>query len=98
RAPLRVVLAPLAWLLAGVDLVVRRPSVLVTGAVLLICMPSQISDVSESGHITAADVAAGGVVAVLAVRLLAGDRSEARRGWLPFAGALAAFVLATVTA
>src|SRR4051812_20368818 len=98
RGPVRVALAPLAWFLAGVDVAVRRPSVLVVGTVLLICVPSRISDVSASGHITAADLAAGVVVAVLAVRLLGGDRSTARRGWLPFGAALAAFAVATVTA
>jgi hypothetical protein len=98
RGPVRVALAPLAWLLTAVDVAVRRPSVLVVGTVLLICVPSHISDVSASGHITAADLAAGVVVAVLGVRLLGGDRSTARRGWLPFGAALASFALATVTA
>ncbi|UQU62877.1 O-antigen ligase family protein [Couchioplanes caeruleus] len=77
---------------------VRRPSVLVAGTVLLICVPSRISDVSASGHITAADLGAGLVVAVIAVRLLGGDRSMAGRAWLPFGFALASFAVATVTA
>lgn len=98
RGPVRVALSPLAWLLAAVDLGVRRPSFVVAGTVLLICLPSGLSDVSSSGRITVADLAAGGVVAVLAVRLLAGERSTARQGWLPFAFALAAFAIATVTA
>jgi len=97
-APLRLALAPLATFLAAVDVVVRRPSVMVAGTVLLICLPSGISDVAESGHITAADLAAGAVVAVVAVRLLGGDRSVIRRGWLPFAAVLAALAIATVTA
>jgi O-antigen ligase len=96
--PLRVLLTPLAWLLTVVAAVVRRPSALVAGTVLLICLPSGISDVSASGHVTPADLAAGGVVAVLAVRLLGGERSVARRGWLPFAAVLTALALATVTA
>ncbi|MEV4703385.1 O-antigen ligase family protein [Actinoplanes sp. NPDC049316] len=75
-----------------------RPSILVAGTVLLICVPSRISDVSASGHITAADLGAGLVVAVVAARLLAGDRSVAGRGWLPFGFALASFAAATVTA
>ncbi|HEV7962583.1 MAG TPA: O-antigen ligase family protein [Actinoplanes sp.] len=98
RGPARVALAPLAWLLAAVEVAVRRPSVVVAGTVLLICLPSGITDVSSSGHITAADLAAGAVVAVLAVRILGGARSTARRGWLPFAAALTAFAVATVTA
>jgi O-antigen ligase len=93
-----VALAPLAWLLTAVDLVVRRPSLVVAGTVLLICLPSRISDVTASGHVTAADLGAGMVVAALAVRLLGGERSTARRGWLPFAAALTSFALATVTA
>jgi O-antigen ligase len=98
RGPARVALAPLAWLLAAVEVAVRRPSVVVAGTVLLICLPSGITDVSSSGHITAADLAAGAVVAVLAVRILGGARSVARRGWVAFAAALTAFAVATVTA
>ncbi|MDT4988357.1 MAG: hypothetical protein QOI74_2451 [Micromonosporaceae bacterium] len=98
RGPVRVALAPLAWLLTAVDLVVRRPSLIVAGTVLLICLPSRISDVTASGHVTAADLGAALVVAALAVRLLGGARSDARRGWLPFAAALTSFALATVTA
>jgi O-antigen ligase len=98
RDALRVALAPLAWLLAAVDAGVRRPSLIVAGTILLICLPSGISDVSASGHITAADLGAGLVVGAVAVRLLGGQRSTARRGWLPFAFALTAFALATVTA
>lgn len=97
-APARVALAPLAWLLAAVDAVVRRPSLLVAGTVLLICLPSGITDVASSGHVTAADLAAGLVVVVLAVRLIHGERSTARRGWIPFAALLVALALATVTA
>jgi O-antigen ligase len=96
--PLRVALAPLAWLLATVELAVRRPSVVVVATVLLICLPSQITDVAASGHITPADVLACAVVAVVAIRLLRGERSAARRGWLPFAFVLIALALATVTA
>ncbi len=97
--PARVALSPLAVLLAGVDFVLRRPSVLVLGTLLLTCLPSGISDVGDSGHVTPADLGAGLVVAAVAVRLLGGaERSSARRGWLPFAAVLTALVLATVTA
>ena len=98
RGPVRVALAPLAGLLAAVDFGIRRPSVVVAGTVLLIALPSGLGDISSSGRITVADLAAGGLVAVLAVRLLAGARSTVRRGWLPFAFALAAFALATISA
>ena len=77
---------------------VRRPSVLVAGTILLICVPSRVGDVSSAATVTAADLAAGLVVAVLAVRLLGGDRATAGRGWLPFGFALASFAVATVTA
>jgi O-antigen ligase len=91
-APAGVLPVPFAWL--------RRPSVLVAGAVLLTCVPSGISDVATSGHVTPADVAAGVVVIVIAARLLndKGERSVSRRGWLPFAAVLIALALATVTA
>jgi hypothetical protein len=97
-APIRVALAPLAGLLAAVAAAIRRPSLVVAGTILLICLPSRITDVAVSGHITPADVAAGAVVALFAVRLLGGARSTGRRGWLPFAFALTSFAVATVTA
>ena len=65
--PVRVALAPLAWLLAAVDVAVRRPSVLFAGTVLLMCVPTRITDISASGHITAADLGAGAAVAVTAL-------------------------------
>jgi hypothetical protein len=96
--PARVVLAPLALVLAAIDAAVRRPSLVVAGAVLVVWLPSGLQDVSASGDVTAADLAAGGVVAAIAVRILAGDRTATRRGWLPYAAAVAAFAVATVTA
>jgi O-antigen ligase len=93
-----VAVAPLAWALAAVDAAARRPSLAVAATVLLVCLPSQIQDVSASGHITAADLAAGGVVIAVAIRVFAGDRVATRRGWLPFAAAVASFAIATITA
>jgi O-antigen ligase len=98
RGPARVLLAPLAGLLRAVDVAVRRPSLVVAGTILLICLPGSIGDVTSSGRVSIADLAAGAVVAVLAVRILAGERSAVRRGWLPFAAVLLAFAAATVTA
>ncbi|MFI6070380.1 O-antigen ligase family protein [Actinoplanes sp. NPDC051343] len=99
RSPARVALSPLAWLLAGIDFAIRRPSALVAGTLLLTCLPSGISDVADSGHVTPADLGAGLVVAAVAVRMLTGtERSAVRRGWLPFAAVLTALALATVTA
>jgi O-antigen ligase len=91
RAPIRLALAPMATALAAVDGAVRRPSLVVTGTILLTCLPS-------SGHVTPADLGAFAVVGVIAVRLLTGDRSAARRGWIPFAAVLLALAIATVTA
>jgi exopolysaccharide biosynthesis polyprenyl glycosylphosphotransferase len=98
RAVARLLLAPLAWLLAAAGAAVRRPSLLVAGTLLLTCLPSGISDVAGSGHVTPADIGAGVVVAAVAVRMLRGDRSSARRAWLPFAALIAALALATLTA
>jgi O-antigen ligase len=81
-----------------VNAAVRRPSLAVAATVLFVCLPSDVQDVSTSGHITAADVAAGGLVIVIAVRLCTGDRVATRRGWLPFAAVVASFAIATVTA
>jgi O-antigen ligase len=96
RGPVRVALAPLAGLLAAVDVAIRRPSVMVAGTLLLICLPSGIGNVTA--QITVADVAASVLVAVIGIRLARGDRSTVRRGWIPFAAVLVALALATVTA
>ena len=93
---MRVALAPLAGLLAAVDVAMRRPSAIVAGTVLLICLPSGIGNVTA--QITLADVAAGVLVAVIAIRLARGERSAVRRGWIPFAAVLLSLALATVTA
>jgi O-antigen ligase len=88
----------LAWALAALAAALRRPSLAVAATVVFVCLPSQVQDVSTSGHVSAADVAAGGIVIAVAVRLFAGYRFATRRGWLPYAVAVASFALATVTA
>jgi hypothetical protein len=98
RGAARVALAPLAWLLTAVDTVMRRPSLVTAAMVLLICVPSPPQDVSSTGHVTAADLAGLVLVGVIAVRMIGGDRATVGRGWLPFAMALVAFAVATVTA
>jgi O-antigen ligase len=90
-APLRVGLAPLAHLLAAVDAVIRRPSILVVAGVLAIVVPSE-------GRLTVADAIGGLLVAAVTIRLIRGDRTVGRRGWLAFAAALLSFTIATVTA
>jgi O-antigen ligase len=89
--PLRLTLAPLATLLAGVDAVIRRPSILVAGSILAVLVPG-------GGRLTVADIAAGLAVAAVTIRLIGGDRTVGRRGWLAFAAALFSFALATITA
>ncbi|MFI1991535.1 O-antigen ligase family protein [Actinoplanes sp. NPDC020271] len=74
-----------------------RPSVLVAATVLLVCLPIGTDDVTRS-QLSPADVAAGLAVTAVAVRLLGGSRAGTRRSRLPFAVALAAFAVATVTA
>ena len=102
RAPVTVALAPLAWALTAVNAAVRRPSLAVGATVLLVCLPSGTQDVSASGKITPADIAAAGVIALVAFRLLTGsrgpDRVTIRHGWIPYAAAVASFAVATVTA
>jgi O-antigen ligase len=93
-SPLRVGLAPLANLLAVVDAVIRRPSILVVASIAAVCLPTSFA----GGRLTIADLIGGLVVAALAIRLVGGDRTTGRRGWLAFAAALFSFALATVTA
>jgi O-antigen ligase len=91
QAPLRLGLAPLATLLAGIGAVIRRPSILVVASILAITVPGQ-------GRLTVADLIAGLLVAAVTIRLIGGDRTAGRRGWIPFAAALFSFALATITA
>jgi hypothetical protein len=91
--------APARW--RGLPLPYRwrsRPSLLVVGTILLVTPPSGVTDVSTSGHVTPADVAAGVVILAVVIRWFAGDRAGTRHGWLPFAGAVVSFAAATVIA
>jgi O-antigen ligase len=76
--PARVALAPMAWLLTGLDAAVRRPSLLVAGAVALVCLPSQVQQGTRV--VTVADVAAGLLVVVVAGRIGAGGIGAGRIG------------------
>jgi O-antigen ligase len=76
----------------------HRPSTAVAVTILLVGLPGGVGDVSDSGHVTPADLGAAAVVAIIAARLLAGERAASRRGFIPFALVLAALALATVTA
>ncbi|MEV6631025.1 O-antigen ligase family protein [Actinoplanes sp. NPDC051470] len=101
RNPLaELVLSPLAVLFAAGTAVKNRPSILVVASIVVVCLPPEIGNLTGDGRITAADLIAGLLVAVLGYRLVGnnGDRALAGRGWLPFAGALVSFALATVIA
>jgi O-antigen ligase len=76
----------------------RMPSLLVAATVLLVVPPSGVQDVSTSGHVTPADLAAVAVILTMAVRLLRGERAVGSLGWIPFAGAIVAFALTSITA
>jgi O-antigen ligase len=96
EAPLRVVLAPLASGLGAVDAGVRRPSLVVAAAVLIVCVPGPLQNLGASA--TIADAVAGLAVIAVAVRIVAGDRIASRRGWLPYAAVIVALAFATVGA
>jgi len=98
RTPAQIILAPLAAVMAAVDAAIRRPSLVVAAAVLLVCLPSGIQDVSGGAHVTPADLVAVAAVGVVAIRMIVGDRAATRRAWLPYAAAIASFAIATVTA
>jgi O-antigen ligase len=79
---------------SGVTSVLRRPSLAVGAAVLLVNLPGG----DPSAHVTPADVAAAGFILLVAVGLAGGGRIATRHAWLPYAAAVASFAVATVTA
>ena len=96
EAPLRVVLAPMASGLGAVDAAVRRPSIVVAAAVLIVCVPGPLQNLGASA--TLADAVAGLAVVAVVVRVVAGDRVRAGRGWIPYAAVIVALAFATVGA
>jgi putative peptidoglycan lipid II flippase len=90
-----VLLAPLAVLLAGVRVLVGRPSLVVALTIVLDCVPPGRDDVAAA-QVTPADLSVAALVAVVAVRALIGEEPLFRRGWLPFAMASAALAVATI--
>ena len=80
------------------DVAVRRPSILIAAALLLVCLPSHLQTVAGSGRVTVADLAAGLAVAVIAVGSLADGASSNRGGWLPFAAVVTSVAIAAVVA
>jgi O-antigen ligase len=96
QGPLRVALAPLAWLLAGVAGAVRRPSVVIAAAVLLVCLPAPLQDPLGVGFVTVPDIVACLGVAAVALKLFSGNGIEDRRGFVPFAALVFSITLATI--
>lgn len=94
----QLALSPLAALFAAGAATKNRPSILIVASIVVVCLPANLSNLTGDGRITVADLVAGLLVAVLAIRLIGGDRTITRRGWLPFAAALCSFALATVIA
>jgi putative peptidoglycan lipid II flippase len=94
--PIGVLLSPLAVILAGVRAVVHRPSILVAATLVLDCVPTDRQDVAASTHVAPADLAAVALVAVVALRMLGGERALSRRAWPPFAVLLVALAVTTV--
>jgi O-antigen ligase len=95
RLPGAIAAAPAARTSTAQDLL-RRPSLLVAVTVLLVCLPTQVQNVTA--QVTVADLAAIAVVGLVTVGLFRGDRLRTPRGGIPFALAVASFAIATVTA
>lgn len=91
--PLQVALTPLASLLAAGHAVVKRPSILVAAALLIVCVPSPYQDLGAS--VTIADAVAGLAIIAVAVRM---NRIRSRRGWIPYAAVIVALACATLGA
>jgi O-antigen ligase len=91
--PLGIALSPLASLFAAGHAMVKRPSIVVAAALLIVCVPSPWQDLGASA--TVADAVAGLAVAAVAIRLVAGDRIHSRRGWIPYAAVIVALTCAT---
>src|SRR4051794_34946215 len=83
--PLAVVLSPLAALLAAGHAAVKRPSVIVAAALLIVCVPAPFQDLGASA--TVADAVAGLAVVAVAVRPRTID---SKRGWIPYAAVIVA--------
>jgi O-antigen ligase len=78
---------------------VRRslPATLAALTVLAVCVPTGGGEISGAVTITPADVISALLVAVVSLRVLAGDRPPRSRVWLAMAVAVLAFGVATVT-
>ncbi|TQF02987.1 O-antigen ligase family protein [Kitasatospora acidiphila] len=76
----------------------RRPSLVAAATILLVCVPTGEKDVSAAVHITAADVASGLLVLLLAVDVARGRRIELSRSAAVLFGAVTvAGAVATIT-
>lgn len=96
--PLRVGLAPLAWVLAAAGWAVRRPSCLVAAALLLVCLPSDLQEAAAGGRVTVADIAAGVAVVAAFWRSLRDGAAPRPLGLLPFGALVLSVAAATMIA
>lgn len=96
RPVLGVLLAPLAFALAGLAALVRRPALTVVMVVALTAVPGGSDDASAGMSVTPADLASAVLVAIIAVRALRGDAVLPRRLWPLPAALLAALGAATL--
>ncbi|WP_051966240.1 O-antigen ligase family protein [Kitasatospora mediocidica] len=80
------------------QLLLDRPSLLAAATVLLVCVPTGEKDVTAAVHITPADLASLGLVALIAVDLLRGrPMALSRQACVVFCGVVCAAAAATVT-
>ncbi|MDH6134364.1 O-antigen ligase [Kitasatospora sp. MAA4] len=80
------------------QLLLARPSLLAAATILLVCVPTGEKDVTAAVHITAADLASLGLVALIALDLLRGrPLALGRQACAVFCGVVCAAAAATVT-
>lgn len=89
--PLAIALSPLATLFAAGHAVLKRPSILVATALLVVSIPHQ----DLGGSATLADAVAALAVVAVAVR---SREIRSRRGWIPYAAVIVALACATLGA
>lgn len=89
--PLAVLLSPLASLLAAGHAVLKRPSILVAAALLIVSIPHQ----DLGGSVTLADAVICLAVAAVALRL---RPVRSTRAWIPYAAVVVALACATLGA
>jgi murein biosynthesis integral membrane protein MurJ len=95
-AVLDLALSPLTAALTCLRVLLHRPAILVAASILLVCVPSNNTDVSASVHVTAVDVGTLGLVGLVALRYLSGERALPHSARIAFTGMLVALGVATI--